>query len=98
MTRLCLSRTLFWNHLNLADRADNRAGHSLRPFARLKPGVTREQAQAEMDAICSGLAKAYPDADAGFTVHVDLLSEKAAGKVQNAGGGAKDAVRDSLKK
>src|SRR5579863_7906929 len=50
-----------WAPQNLADRLDNREGHSLRPFARLRPGVRREQAQAEMDTICSRLAKAYPD-------------------------------------
>jgi hypothetical protein len=35
--------------LNLAPRVNDRGGNSLRIFARLKPGVSREQAQAEMD-------------------------------------------------
>jgi len=73
-----------WAPQNLADRLDNREGHSLRPFARLRPGVRREQAQAEMDTICSRLAKAYPDMDAGFTVRVDPLPEKVVGNVRPA--------------
>jgi len=32
-------------------------------IARLKPGCTVKQAQAELDAIAAGLANAYPDAD-----------------------------------
>ncbi len=73
-----------WGPQNQADRSANRAGHSLRPFARLKPGVTRTQAQAEMDTICSRLAKAYPDSDAGFTVQVQPLFEKVVGNVRPA--------------
>lgn len=73
-----------WAPQNLADRAGQRAGHSLRPFARLKPGVNVKQAQAEMDAICARLAKAYPDADAGFRVKVQLLREKVVGDVRPA--------------
>jgi len=37
-----------------------------------------------MDAICSRLAKAYPDADAGFTVRVEPLREKVVGNVRPA--------------
>jgi predicted permease len=73
-----------WAPQNQADRAAERTVHSLRPFARLKPGVNLKQAQAEMDAICSRLAKAYPDADAGFTVRVEQLREKVVGNVRPA--------------
>jgi putative ABC transport system permease protein len=73
-----------WAPQNQADRSANREGHSLRPFARLKPGITRAQAQAEMDGICGRLAKAYPDSDAGFKVQVQALLEKAVGDVRPA--------------
>jgi len=73
-----------WAPQNQADRAANREGHSLRPFARLKPGITQTQAQAEMDAICARLAKAYPDSDASLKVQVQPLLEKAVGDVRPA--------------
>ena len=37
-----------------------RGSHNFRVVARLKPGVTVEQAQAEMDAVAAGLAERYP--------------------------------------
>ena len=79
-----ITRAEMWAPQNLANSASDRGGQSLRPFARLKPGVTREQAQAEMDTICSRLAKAYPDTDAGFTVQVQPLREKVVGNVRPA--------------
>ena len=38
----------------------NRGGHYLKVVARLKPGVPQSQAQADVDAIMSRLAKDYP--------------------------------------
>src|SRR5215471_14569636 len=73
-----------WGPQNQANRSANRLDHSLRPFARLKTGVTRARAQAEMDAICSRLAKAYPDSDASLTVQVQPLLEKVVGNVRPA--------------
>jgi putative ABC transport system permease protein len=73
-----------WGPQNQANRSVNRAGHSLRPLARLKPGVTCTRAQAEMDAICSRLAKAYPDSDASLTIQVQPLLEKVVGDVRPA--------------
>ena len=73
-----------WAPLDLTARATQRDGHSLRVFARLKPGVERSQAQAEMDAIWGRLAAAYPDTNAGRTVRVDPLLEKVVGEVRPA--------------
>ena len=47
------------------DRA-NRSNHNSLVIARLKPGVTLTQAQAEMDAISQRLAQIYPSEDAGW--------------------------------
>ncbi len=43
------------------EQAANRGNNSFEVIARLKPGVTREQAEAEMDAITARLQQQYPD-------------------------------------
>jgi putative ABC transport system permease protein len=48
--------------------------------ARLKPGVTLEQAQAEMDVIGQRLAKVYPDSNEGRGVAVDRLADVLIGR------------------
>jgi predicted permease len=47
-----------------------RGFHSLGVIARLKPDVTRDRAQAEMEAIAARLAEAYPDSNAGSSVNI----------------------------
>lgn len=42
-------------------RLDKRYDHWLQALARVKPGVTLEQAQAEVDAIAAALRKEYPN-------------------------------------
>ncbi len=78
------TRTEMWAPLELASRAPERDSHSLRVFARLKPGVARAQAQAEMDTIWTRLAQAYPDSDSGRTLKVDALMDKVVGDVRPA--------------
>src|SRR5439155_2389026 len=73
-----------WAPLSLLDRLNDRGGRSLRVFGRLKAGVRRERAQAEMDAICKRLEEAYPESNKGRTVSVDPLHEKAVGNVKTA--------------
>src|SRR5262245_3403825 len=73
-----------WAPLSLADRVNARGGRSLRVFARLTPGVAREQAQAEMEAICKRLDVMYPDTNKGLKISVDSLHDKAVGNVKPA--------------
>ena len=73
-----------WAPQILTGRAAERTMHSLRPFGRLKPGVSLKQAQAEMDAICARLAKVYPETDTGLAVKVELLGEKVVGDIRPA--------------
>jgi len=73
-----------WVPLDLTLRVNDRAGRSLRVFARLKPGVTREQAQAEMDTISRRLEQQYPGTNKSLDVTVDPLHEKVVGKVRQA--------------
>jgi putative ABC transport system permease protein len=70
-----------WATLDLASQAQDRRGESLRPFARLAPGVTRAQAQAETEAIWRRLAARYPG-DTRADVVLTALHEKAVGKVR----------------
>jgi putative ABC transport system permease protein len=51
----------------------NRSVHWLFAMARLKPGVTLEQAQSAMDNIAHQLAQAYPDTNKGRGVKLEPL-------------------------
>ncbi|HEX7316913.1 MAG TPA: ABC transporter permease [Pyrinomonadaceae bacterium] len=73
-----------WLPLNLGKRVSDRRGQSLRVFARLKPGVTLTQSQAEMETINQRLAEQYPRENEGLTVAVDPLHEKVVGKSRPA--------------
>jgi putative ABC transport system permease protein len=55
--------TELWTPLTVEypEAAQARGVHFLRSFGRLKPGVTLEQAQADMDNIAARLAKLYPE-------------------------------------
>ena len=50
-----------------------RGNHALDVVGRLKPGVTIEQAQADLDAIAANLAGQYPETNAEFGVRVASL-------------------------
>ena len=57
---------------------DDRAAQRLQVLGRLKPGVTVEQAQAEMTLITDQLEQAYPGANRGLAVSVEPLLNQAA--------------------
>jgi predicted permease len=57
---------------------------NLKMIARLKPGVTAPQAQAEINAIASQLEKGYPDVNAGLESHVISLHEQVTGDIRLA--------------
>ena len=75
-------RAEMWAPLDLAPRAANRFGSSLRVFARLKPDVSLEQARADVDAINAHLVQAYPETNTGLKLRVDQLSDKVVGNVR----------------
>jgi putative ABC transport system permease protein len=56
-----------------------RRGHYLNVMARLKPGVTHEQAQANMDSIAGALAAQYPDANRDHGLRLVPLQEQIVG-------------------
>ena len=74
---------LWW----LSDRYFNRQTRSLRidqTIARLKPGVSPQQAQAEMREIAARLAQTYPDTNAEVTASVVPLRDFWFGKIRRS--------------
>ncbi len=55
-----------------------------RVYARLKPGVTLAQAQAEMTNIAGRLAEVYPKENAGWTATVRSLRDEEVGDLREA--------------
>jgi predicted permease len=61
---------------------DRSAGLGMKAIGRLKPGVTLEQARADMDSIASQLAETYPKEDKDSGVTVMSLKESMIGEVK----------------
>jgi predicted permease len=68
-----------WNNPLLNQRG---AGLGIHGLGRLKPGVSVEQAQADMDGITSALAVAYPDADKGIGAKLMPIRRSMVGGIQ----------------
>lgn len=60
----------------------NRMITFLKSVARLKPGITRQQAQAEMDTITSRLEQQYPDTNAGTGARVVPIKDEIVGDIR----------------
>jgi putative ABC transport system permease protein len=69
--------------LKPADR-QSRDNHSSVAFARLKPGVSREAANAEMVAICARFNEQFPPSSAVWSARVEPLSQVLTGSVRPA--------------
>jgi putative ABC transport system permease protein len=59
-----------------------RMGHSLKTIGRLKPGVSLEQAQADLDAIALRLAQQYPVSNQGWSLRQRPLADVLVGPVR----------------
>jgi len=68
-----------WQQPALNNRS---AGLGLHGIARLKPGVTLAQAQADMNGVTDRLAAAYPQADHGIRANLVSLRDYLVGQVQ----------------
>ena len=68
-----------WNDSTFRDR---RASMGMDAVARLKPGVTLQQAQADMDTVAQGLAETYPDADKGTGITLLPLQQDVVGSIR----------------
>lgn len=68
-----------WGNSSLMRRS---AGLAIHGIARLKPGVTLQQAKADMDEVTRNLAAAYPDANQGTGASIVPLKEQMVGDVR----------------
>jgi len=76
--------TEFWRPLALDPANATRGGHYLGVVARMKPGVTVEQAQVQMRTLAERLARQYPAASAGESARVVGLQEQVVGAIRPA--------------
>jgi predicted permease len=67
-----------------AQEAANRGGHYLKVVARIKPGVTLQQAQTEMNAIAVRLQQQYSNTNMGLGAAVVPLHEQVVGDIKPA--------------
>ena len=74
-------RAMLWRPLPIDPTEQDRGPHYLRVVGRLKAGVTRDQAQAEMSTIAARLSQQYPEKTAGHGVKIDSLSEVLVGDI-----------------
>src|SRR3984957_11791516 len=68
-----------WSNPLLLQRG---AGLGFHGLGRLKPGVTLEQARADMETVTRNLAVAFPDADKGITAKLVPLKQQMIGGVR----------------
>jgi putative ABC transport system permease protein len=63
--------------LSEIDRSDIERGgsHNLRTIGKLKPGVSTEQAQAEINTLAQRQAELYPDTNKGWQVEIQPLRD-----------------------
>ena len=67
-----------------SEEAAQRGNHFLEVIARMKPGVTLKQAQAEMETISARLAQQYPDYNMRIGAVVVPLHEQVVGDIKPA--------------
>jgi putative ABC transport system permease protein len=75
-----------WTPLALASPPEEwqRSTHSLCVFARLKPGISLQQAQADLTQVAANLQRLYPAADKGRGITAVPLSQYVVGGVRTA--------------
>jgi putative ABC transport system permease protein len=64
-----------------AGSLSNRSSHPFWMLARLRPGVTQKQAQAELDGVSTQLEKIYPKTNSNWRVKVNPLIDEYVGNL-----------------
>ena len=81
-TRL-LQEAEMWTPLNFdLPGMKVRRFHFLRAIGRLKPGITLQQAQADIDGVSAGLEKLYPESNTDWRLRLVPLRERLVGEMQ----------------
>ncbi len=68
-------RDLFWVPLAFEPKDMTRAYHWFISFARLKPGVTIDQARDQMKTIAAGIEREYPESNKGWSATVGRFQD-----------------------
>jgi putative ABC transport system permease protein len=71
-----------WSPWQVANELRRRQGRFARAVARLKPGVTLEQAQNEMNVIAARLTQQYPEFNTNWGVNVVPLRTQFTGEIR----------------
>ena len=74
----------YWEPLRLDPSDRTRRGRYAMVVGRLRPGVTRERAQAEMDVITSGIEREHPEFDTGWSANVVSLTDQVVGSARRS--------------
>jgi putative ABC transport system permease protein len=74
--RLFAGNADLWVPLDLSSSALSRGVRQVMVIGRLKPGVGKEQAQADMNNLARRLAQAFPSTNKGWDVQVVLLQDE----------------------
>jgi putative ABC transport system permease protein len=77
------SATDIWLPMRAPATQPHRRGNNYRAVARLKPGVSLEQARAEMTGISARLETEYPDTNRNMRVLVSPLQHEMVGNVES---------------
>jgi putative ABC transport system permease protein len=75
-----LGDTAMWGLRWIPPAPQFRAAYGFQGVGRLKPGVTLEQAQADIDTVASGLATEFPRTNTGRTVFLEPLHDALVGR------------------
>ncbi|MEA2600178.1 MAG: hypothetical protein QOF89_1170 [Acidobacteriota bacterium] len=73
-----------WEPMTFSEEQNLRHGRYLQTVARLAPGVSLQQARAEMDAIAGRLEHQYADFNRGWGVSLVPLRDQLAGEIKPA--------------
>ena len=73
-----------WTQLHYELELDQRGGHNLFVLGRLKDGVSRATAEADLQNIARRLAKEFPDTNAGWDAFLVSLNDQVVGDVRSA--------------
>ncbi len=72
----------YWTPLAFTAAKASRGGHFLAVFGRLKPGVTVQQANAELKSVSERLAAQYPDSSADESAEVVPVLDQIVGGIR----------------